>query len=183
MHSNTRGSIVAISRKLAVAIGVALLLSFIGTFDGIGYHARLLKLTFGGVGGADVYALVEESYNPILHPFNWLTNRESVIGEFGGTVQGNKARGGYIGPQDYFQNFAFEMSLWGAMENLVILLIVTITIEIAGERLLYILLFAGAFGFSEGIIGTIFGLAVGIAFFLIYKLELAKKGFFARFWD
>lgn len=166
---------------MAVAVAVALLLSFAGVLGGFGYHVRLLKITFDLSGG--VYAVVEATYNPLLHPFNWLVNRGSLIAEFNGMMVGSSVRAGYITAEDYLATFALDLAVWDSLESLVILLLVTIAIEVVEERLLYLVLFAGVVGFLAGIIGTAIGLAAGAVFFLIYKFKLGNENIFARFWD
>jgi len=100
-------------------------------------------------------------------------------GEFGGPIWGLWSR-------EREDAYVITMVTWGSFSNLIMLFIITLVIEIAGKRSLYLCLFGGIFGFvAAEVIGVIIGLFVGvfIALFVMFKLRQGLMHFWDFLWE
>lgn len=214
LDSITWQGIQFVFRRLMIAVAIALFFGVLGILGGIGYNASPVKqsITIVDKTTSEVSVIVQENFNPVLHPFHWLTGHGSWLQEFsalrsdvsGGVTWsgkhafGNWRYGGgssaspgsamfqstfsdsFLSLEDYFKDAAMRMATWGFLENLLVLFAVTTAIEVLNQRTLYVILFAGIFGFVGGIIGTMVGLAVGAILFIVCK---SRKDLFHRLWN
>jgi hypothetical protein len=176
---------VRVLRKFAVALLVALLFAVLGVIGGLGYRLNhLQELSFEvheDEEWANATVSFSATYNPLLYPFYWLTRNGYINGtfsfvyvpmsdypgEFGGPVWGMK-------PQDRYDYYTIEMTTWGFWPNLLTLLFITVLVEVASVRALYVALFSGILGFYVvALSGMLVGLTVGLVFvlFMVFKLR------------
>jgi hypothetical protein len=182
-------------KKCALAVLMAFLFAILGLVGGVGYHLNHLKeLSFfpnDQLEFADATISFSATYNPLLDPFYWLTRNGYVNGtfavvyvptsespgEFGGPMWG-------LGPQDRYDYYTVLMTTWGFLPNVLTLLFVTILLEAARARALYIALFSGVLGFYEGMLPGMFaGLVVGSVLTWFVMFRLSKDNLLVRFWN
>lgn len=161
---------------------MALFLVFLGNLGGIGYQIERIKelsfIRYDRFGYADANFTFSGTYNPLLHPIQWITGNGHVAsnyfmiylphsyqpGEFGAPNYG-------LSPEDRYGNYiSFAMS-GNFLVNLVVFLALTLTLEVMKWRVLYLAMFAGIAGFVvAGIYGTVVGAILG-ALSLVYLLK------------
>ncbi|MBS7632240.1 ABC transporter permease [Candidatus Bathyarchaeota archaeon] len=163
---------------------MALALTFFGTFDGLGYNVhRIEELSFNihyNEGYADANFTFSATYNPILYPFYWLSGQGNIDGNFSMMYlpQSYERYSEWAppnygdSPKDRYSNYISYMISWGFIPNLLVLLILTATIEALGKRILYLALFLGMLGFSAGnLIGAAVATVAGLLA-VVYVLHL-----------
>lgn len=181
--------------KSAVAIGMAVFLALLGLFGGLGYRvSHLQELSFhpnDQLEFANATISFAATYDPFLDPFYWFTGNGHINGtfsviyvptsdnpsEFGGPYWGEK-------PEDHYDYYTTQMSSWAFLPNLSVLLFVTILIEVAKVRALYLALFLGIMGFYVDVaVGALVGFAVGLVFICFIMFKAPKDNVLSRFWD
>lgn len=180
------------AKRLTLPILFAFLFTLFGIFSGLGYHLNYIdELSFvphNQLGYADAVFACNMIYNPIVYPLYWVIGEGHVNGtfqmmylpetyapgEFGGPIWG-------LRKQDRYDTYILYMVTWGTLLNLFFLLGVTIAIEIIRQRILYLVLLFGAFGFYVfQILGVFLGIIVGsIIALLLFKWP---DNFIVRFW-
>jgi hypothetical protein len=172
------------ARRLSIAIGVAMLLFLLGIFNGVGYNINSISeritpspdRTF-----ADVYVFFDATYNPLLYPFYWLTGMGHISENFTSSyplfIRPNTIPYGFgwLTQQERYDSYTTYMATRSIYGNLATLLLVTVVIEAAKQRLLYVVLFSGVVGFwAGGVLGTFIGLLLGSIAITAYKLKFAN---------
>jgi hypothetical protein len=165
--------IAVLVRRLTLPLVFAFMFTLFGLFDGVGFHLYYIgQVSFvphDQLGYADATFTVNMVYNPIVYPLYWVMGKGYVNGtfrmmyvpesyapgEFGGPMWG-------MTPQDRYDEYILYMVTWGTLLNLVFLLAITVIIDFAGYRSLYLVLLFGVFGFyTFQIIGMLMGIAAG----------------------
>jgi len=174
---------------------MAFLLALLGTVGGLGYNLNhLQELSFvrhEDLEYADATISFSATFNPLLFPFYWLTRNgyingtfavvyvpeSSSVSEFGGARFG-------LGPQDRYDYYTILMTTWGFLPNLLTLLFVTILLEAAKARALYLALFSGVLGFHFGMLPAMFaGLVFGSVLTWFVMFRLSKENLLVRLWN
>lgn len=190
MAQSSRKSI-RIFRKLIVAVLLAIFLTLLGIFDGVGYHVYSISETSfirQGIGGyADATFKCDILYNPILYLFYWNVGRGHINGSFSmiyipDAYSGNRAFYPPT-PRERYPAYVMYLASWGLLPNLVVLFILTAAIEITGKRSLYLIVFGGVIGFYFfELVGVAIGMIIGsIAF--AFLLKYRRDNPFSRFWE
>lgn len=186
--------ITRVLRKFAIAVVMALLFALLGLSGGLGYRLHSLEqLSFvphDQLGYADVDISFAATYDPLLYPFYWFTRNGYINGTFsliyvpealgpgehGGPVWGLK-------PSDRYETYTIQMITWGFWPNLIILFFITVLIETARARALYITMFSGILGFYLAeLLGMLTGLVAGLILSLLIMFKLPKDNILFRFW-
>jgi hypothetical protein len=173
---------------------MALLFAVLGLFGGLGYRVNhLQELSFipnDQLEFANATISFSATYDPVLDPFYWLTRNGyvngtfSVVyvptsdypGEFGGPVWGLK-------PEDRYDYYTTQMTSWGFLPNLFVLLFITILVEVGKVRALYVAVFSGVLGFYVDVaVGTLVCFTVGLVLTLFIMFKASKHNLLARFW-
>lgn len=185
--------IAVLVRRLVLPVLFAFMFTLLGLFSGLGYHLNYIdELSFvkhNQLGYADAVFACDIIYDPIVFPLYWVIGKghmngtyqmmyvpESYApGEFGGPIWGLKK-------EDRYDAYVLYMLTWGTVLNLLFLLGVTITVEIVGQRSLYLVLLFGMFGFSVfQILGVFLGIVVGsLIVLLLFKWR--PDNLIVRFW-
>lgn len=191
LMSKRRKQVILILRKLLIALGVALLFSFLGLFSGLGYYGEASTRTLDKdrMGFWLVEANCNISFNPFLYPFSWLSGK----GYFSESFQ-------FLSVPTYV-GFDVKYPAWRSTEELneeailrVIMNSVVVNIPsnffmllaigIMEQQLLYLCVFGGIIGFLIGqVLGSVLGLiaVIFIAYYLMPKLNILDS--IKRFFD
>lgn len=192
MSSETRKSTV-ILKKLIIAVILAFFLALLGIFDGVGYHVYQISET--SFVRQYSYALAtfkcDLLYNPILYPFYWNIGEGRISGSFSmiyvpDAYSGSRA---YYPPtpQERLPAYVMYVSDRGLLQNLIVLFILTVAIEIAGKRSLYLIVFGGVIGFyfsqiNGMIVGMIAG-SIAVVLSLKYWRDSRLAGLWKTIWQ
>jgi hypothetical protein len=181
--------------RLAIAVLMGLLFVILGLSEGLGYSVSRLDqvsfVTHDQLGYADAVIDFSATYDPLLYPFYYIKGAGYVNGTFSliyipesyGPGEFGGARWG-LKPSDRYETYTIQMITWGFLPNLVILLFVSVLIEVAKARALYITMFIGILGFyTASLIGMLIGLIVGVAVGLFIMFRLPKDNIVIRFWN
>lgn len=175
---------IRIARKIVFAGLAAMLLMLLGLFGGVGYRLYSLKelgfVPHSRQGYADARFKCDILYSPILYPVYWIMGRGHTNGTFSilyfpeGYTAGERAAPIFgLGEKDRRDVYLMNMLMWGLSLNLFVLFSLTLTIEIVGQRGIYLVLFGGAVGFMTSeilgvLIGTIAGSVVALVFLRLW---------------
>jgi len=189
-----RDKILGITRKMVVALAIALLFIFLGLYGGIGYKVNSISESYfhpyDELGYADAVFYCDVVFNPVLYPSYWLTGTGHLAGnftvrylpesyypgEFGGPIWG-------LSPKTRTEFYVMFVITGATYSDLLIIFLIGLSIEAIGKRELYLVLFSGLLGFAGGAaIGTLIGLGAGAAFALIVMFALPKDNILSRFW-
>jgi hypothetical protein len=192
-----KDQLVKVVKRLSIAIGVAMLLFLLGIFNGVGYSINSISENISPSSDsafANVSVSFDATYNPILHPFYWLTGMghtsENItgilpVGQIPTPLHGyhpptpspGKLSFGrsWLSQQERYDSYTIYMALRGMYGNLATLALVAVIIEAVKQRLLYVVLFSGVVGFwAGGVLGTFIGLLLSSIAITVYKLKFAK---------
>jgi hypothetical protein len=179
---------------MAIAVLLAFLFAMLGIISGLGYHRNSLEQLYFQIhptlGYADATISFSATYDPLLYPFYWIKGMGYENGTFSFQYIPNsygpgEFSGGNYGlkPSDRFDDYTMRMILWGFWANLIALLFVTVFIEAAKARILYIAMFFGLFGFFVDVLpGMIAGLVIGVVVVWFITFKLPKDNVLSRFW-
>ena len=183
----SRAILVRILKVLVVSVVLALFLSLIGFFGGLGYHVnRIEEKSFVRTqeGFANATFICDLVYNPLLYPLYWLVGNGHPSGTFGMLVipegypvivdpfhpeergLGRAFYGPY--PRDRYPEYLIAMSSWGTLPNFLILLFIMMAVEIFRARGIYLILLAGILGFyAMALVGAVAGVLVASVILLL----------------
>jgi hypothetical protein len=192
----TKDQLAKVVKRLSIAIGVAMLLLLLGIFNGVGYSINSISESISPSSDsafADVSVSFDATYNPILHPFYWLTGightSENITGilPVGQTSsplpsyhppthhRSTPSGRGWLTQQERYDSYTMYMATRSVYGNLASLLLVAVIIEAVKQRLLYVVLFSGVVGFwAGGVLGTFIGLLLSSIAIAVYRLKFAN---------
>jgi hypothetical protein len=179
--------------KMGLAILMALLFAVLGLIGGLGYHVlSLQQLSFYPhdiLGYADATISFSAIYNPILYPFYWIVRSGSISGNFSLMYLPEARVGEFLSPvwglkpSDRYDYYTIQMVTWGFWSNLICLLFITVLIEVASARALYLAMLSGILGFYVAeVFGMLTGLVAGCAVVYYLTFKLSKDNVLLRFW-
>lgn len=203
------------SKRLAIPIAFSLFAVLFGLFENVGYciNASNVYIDLSNSTrsrGTSVYNIyLDTTFNPILHPFQWLVGQGHVcgnmssmmlygasLGNFWGRLYhapgttdrsqfpGFQGSGGgeYVSPSESVRYCVLTIVAYGLVENAVVIFVGSVLIEALHQRFLYGVLLAGTIGFIiGGVAGVIIGLVAGTAFYTVLKLVSSGKNPVERF--
>jgi hypothetical protein len=183
----SRAILLRILKALAISVALALFLSLLGFFGGLGYHInRIEEKSFVRTpdGFANATFIADLVYNPILYPFYWLVGNGHPSGTFGMIVipegypvivdpthpeergLGRPFYGAYS--RDRYPEYLIAMSSWATLPNFLVLLFIMMAVEISRARGIYLILLAGILGFyAVALVGAVAAVVVASAILLL----------------
>jgi len=186
---------VKISKRLLIALGMALFLLLLGLYGGLGYSLQSLEevsrdRSFMSSGFMPVVFYCDITYNPILYPYYWLQGSGHLSGNFSiiywaeGYSPGERGSPQFgVSPTQRLDFYLTRMLTWGLAINLALLFALATAIEIVQKRILYLVVFISSLGFAfASLAGWIVGLCIG-AFSVSYVLiKMPRNNNLEEFW-
>lgn len=178
--------ILSISKKLLLASGVTLFLTFLGIIGNFGIQVYSIEevsfVPYTRLGFADVVFRCDIIFNPILYPYYWLQGIgrldsnvsftymsehpdwlfDTTSGGPNMETDSNHYPWGWgLTPQERYQTYVAYLAVLGLYPNVALLFAIALFVEIINRRL-YLPILAGIIGFAFcSISGVLIGLFLG----------------------
>lgn len=180
--------------RLVIPVSMTLLFVVLGVIGGLGYRVNSIKeLSFvPHAGYADSVISFSATYNPLLYPFYWIKGMGYINGTFSLMlipISGYSAETEFpapvwgLKPSDRYDDYIDQMITWGFYGDLIVLFLISLLIEAAKARMLFMAMLFGILGFYVAVVpGMLVGLIVAVTILLFIRFMLPRDNLLSRFW-